>query len=57
MSFSWYFEVYVTHKSYIAEVDIKIIPCVFVMCYRYWINLEQCAVYQQQCCEHHEYYW
>ena len=30
--------------------------CVIVMCYRYWVNPGQCAVYQQQCCEHHEYW-
>ena len=24
--------------------------------YRYWVNPEQCAVYQQQCCDHHRYW-
>ena len=32
------------------------VTCVFVMCYRYWVNSEQCAVYQQQCCDHHGYW-
>ena len=39
---------------YICEVKITV--CVFVMCYRYFVNSEQCAVYQQQCCHHHGYW-
>ena len=41
----------------VAEVDLmKCMICVFVIYYRYWVNPEQCAVYQQQCCEHHGYW-
>ena len=37
------------HTS-VAEVDL------IGVCHRYWVNPEQCAVYQQQCCEHHGYW-
>ena len=41
----------------VAEADLmKCMICMFVMYYRYWVNSEQCAVYQQQCCEHHGYW-
>ena len=36
--------------------DLKITTCMFVMCYRYLANSEQCELYQQQCCDHHEYW-
>ena len=41
---------------FVVEVEIKIALCVFVMYYRYSVNSEQCAVYQQQCCDHHGYW-
>ena len=35
---------------------VEITICVFVMYYRYRAYSEQCAVYQQQCCDHHGYW-
>ena len=35
----------------VAEVDLKVYD--LCVCHRHWVNPEQCAVYQQQCCEHH----
>ena len=36
--------------------EVKLTVCIFVMCYRYWVNPEQCELHQQQCCDHHRYW-
>ena len=41
--------VYIYHTS-VAETYVKMTLC------RYSVNPEQCAVYQQQCCEHYGYW-
>ena len=45
----------IVYHTFVAEADI-IIFCVSIMYYRYWVNSEQCAVYQQQCCDYHGYW-
>ena len=42
------------HINFVVFTFVTI--CMSVMCYRYLVNSEQCAVYQQQCCDHHGYW-
>ena len=46
ISFVWFYIYYICDNSLY----------VFHIYYRCLVNSEQCAVYQQQCCEHHGYW-